>query len=48
MGTPETIPTKVRNEISMSAFSTSIQYNFGVPSQSNQKRARNKKDSNRE
>jgi hypothetical protein len=30
------------------AFSTPIQYSFGIPSQSNRTRARNKRDSNRE
>jgi hypothetical protein len=29
--TPETIPLKVRNETGLSAFSTPIQYSFGIP-----------------
>jgi hypothetical protein len=32
----------------LSAFPTPIQYSFGTPSQSNKKRARNKRDSNSE
>jgi hypothetical protein len=32
----------------LSAFSTPIQYSFGIPSQSSKTRARNKRDSNKE
>jgi hypothetical protein len=32
----------------LSTFSTPIQYSFGVPSQSNKKKTRNKRDANRE
>jgi hypothetical protein len=32
----------------LSAFSTPIQYSFGIPNQSNKTRARNKWDSNRD
>jgi hypothetical protein len=42
------VPFKVRNETRLSTFSTPIQYSFGIPSQSNKKRARNKRDPNRE
>jgi hypothetical protein len=37
----KTIPAKVRNETGMPTFPTSIQYSFGVPSQSNKTKARN-------
>jgi hypothetical protein len=33
------------NETGLSTFSTPIQYSFGIPSQRNNKRARNKSDS---
>jgi hypothetical protein len=46
--TTETILLKVRNETGLPAFSTPIQYSFGIPSQSNKRRARNKRDPNRE
>jgi hypothetical protein len=39
---------KVRNETGLSAFSTPIQYSFGIPTQSNKTRPKNKRDSNRE
>jgi hypothetical protein len=39
---------QVRNETGIPAFPTSIQYSFGIPSQSNKTRTRNKRDSNRE
>jgi hypothetical protein len=42
------IPAKVRKETGMPTFPTPIQYSFGIPSQSNETRARNKRDSNRE
>jgi hypothetical protein len=42
------LPIKVRNKTRLSAFSTPIQYSFGIPNQSNKTRARNKRDSNRE
>jgi hypothetical protein len=44
----ETNPVKVKNETGMSTFSTPIQYSFGISSQSNKTRARNKRGSNRE
>jgi hypothetical protein len=44
--TTETIPVSVRNEVELSSFSTYIQYHFGIPSQINKPRARNKRDSN--
>jgi hypothetical protein len=40
--TTETVPLKVRNETGLSAFSTPIQYSFGIPSQRNKTRERNK------
>jgi uncharacterized coiled-coil protein SlyX len=46
--TTEPVPVKVRNETGLSTFSTPIQYSFGIPSQSNKTKARNKRDSNRE
>jgi hypothetical protein len=45
--TTETIPTKVKKETRIPAFSTPIQYNFGIPSQSNKAKVRNKRNSNR-
>jgi hypothetical protein len=39
---------KSGNKTGLSTFSTPIQYSFGIPSQSNKTRARNKRDSNRE
>jgi hypothetical protein len=39
---------KVRNKTGLSIFFTPIQYNFGIPSQSNKTRARNKKDPNKD
>jgi hypothetical protein len=41
-------PLKVRNETGLSAFTIPIHYNFGIPTQSNKIRARNKRDSDRE
>jgi hypothetical protein len=46
--TTETVPLKVRNETGLSAFPTLIQCSFGILSQSNETRAKNKRDSNRE
>jgi hypothetical protein len=46
--TTETIPLKVRNETRLSTFSIHVQYSFGIPSQSNKTRVRNKRDPNRE
>jgi hypothetical protein len=36
------------NETGLSTFSIPIQYYFGIPNQSNKKRAKNKRNSNRE
>jgi hypothetical protein len=38
-------PFPFKSEMRLSAFSTPIQYNFGISSQSNKTRARNKRDS---
>jgi hypothetical protein len=46
--TTETIPLELRNQTGLSAFSIPIQHSFGIPSQSNKTKVRNKRDSNRE
>jgi hypothetical protein len=42
--TTETVPLKIRKKTGLFAFSIPIQYNFGIPSQSNKTRARNKRE----
>jgi hypothetical protein len=44
----ETISYNVRNKTRMSSVPTLTQHNFGIPTQSNKIRARNKRDSDRE
>jgi hypothetical protein len=46
--TTETISLKVRNETGLTAFSTLIQYSFGMLSQSNKTRTKDKSNSNKE
>jgi hypothetical protein len=46
--TTEYVSLKDKNKTGLSTFSTPIQYTFGIPSQSNNTRARNKRDSNKE
>jgi hypothetical protein len=48
LGKIETISSKVRNETRVSTLSTLIQYIFGILSQSNNTRKRNKRNINRE
>jgi hypothetical protein len=46
--TTEIIPIKIRNKTGMPAFPTPFQYSFGITSQNNKTRARNKRDLNNE
>ena len=45
-GKTKIFPTKIRNNIRMSVFTTPIQHSIGSPSHSNQTRKRNKRHSN--
>jgi hypothetical protein len=44
----KTAPVKVRKKMGLSTFSIIIQYNFGIVSESNKTRAKNKRNSKRE